>query len=191
MLSLSYCSVSLLIMLVHFPYPPSAFLSLFLLYIFCQFLTSFTFFCDKRKKNYRVTQASERSQPARTVCAHKCTDIVPLFKLLSRRFFSSSQSNAERMKLASEQNLLVFQRMQSANTAHYDRITIWTKYCWDKQFLLFTYRMVKNPKKEMSFERQTSEYLHCRDEMQYKVLCSQTVSQESMCEEPKQLCSNW
>lgn len=37
----------------------------------------------------------------------------------------------------------------------------------------------------------TCKYLHCRNEMQYQVLSSQTVSQEGMGEEPQQLCSHW
>lgn len=57
--------------------------------------------------------------------------------------------------------------------------------------------MVKNPQKgnvlkdEYINSQQTPEHLHCGDEMQYKVLGGQTVSQEGMCEEPKQLCSHW
>lgn len=57
--------------------------------------------------------------------------------------------------------------------------------------------MVKNPPKgnalkdEYINSQQTPEHLHCGDEMQYKVLGGQTVSQEGMCEEPKQLCSHW
>lgn len=100
MLSLPYCSISLLTMLVHFLYLFSAFLSLFLLYNFCQFLTNFKFFVIRGKKNHILVQMSQHSQPERTACTYKCTDIVPvLFKLLSRRFlFSSPQSNTERMK---------------------------------------------------------------------------------------------
>lgn len=33
--------------------------------------------------------------------------------------------------------------------------------------------------------------LHCRDEMQYKIFSSQTISQECVSEESKQLCSDW
>lgn len=40
------------------------------------------------------------------------------------------------------------------------------------------------------FPRRT-QHLHCWDEMQYKVFSSQTISQERVCEESKQLCSDW
>lgn len=141
-------------------------------------------------------------------------------KLVVKRFFpylclnlfileilSNSQSNTERIHQHGTNllpKLLVFQTMKYIYCVYYNRTTLGgqsTAGIIFKLFLPLICRMVKNPPKGNVLKDEyinsrhrnssTPKHLHCGDEMQYKVLGGQTVSQEGMCEEPKQLCSNW